>query len=286
MSKSAFLIGVFLLNFGLSARAEEVVNSSTDSSRTKSILSDVKFSYAAWLKGATLENVDGNADGKGTNLSVRNYQDLSYSFTPDWRAEVAGEFRQYFRPADPKKKDRKDFEWRDPEVGVNRKNVWANDNMNLAARLRYRMPISDYNRANQNKEWDEGKGSLRTKVTLGGTFNDGLIITSLPLDYVVRFANQTHKVRQDYYLKARPSFGYRLHKTVVAKLEYETGEINHKTNGTWTKFNDADLGQTVNVLADWTPIADLLVTPQIAWGKDSFRLNKAELSLYAKYAFL
>jgi hypothetical protein len=61
---------------------------------------------------------------------------------------------------------------------------------------------------------------------------------------------------------------------------------NHRTDGTWTKFNDKVLGQTASLGVDWYPVKALQLSPQVSWGRESFRFNAAELSFYAKYAFL
>lgn len=245
-----------------------------------------EFSYAMLFKGSTIDHLDGNANGKGANLNLRHYQDYGWKLDDKWKLTGSTQFRQYFRPADPKKIDQKALEWRDPSVGVARKDVWKRGEQAVSAKMKYYIPATDYNAENVEKEYDEGKGSLNAGATYTNRFADGDLGLRVPVEANYRFNKNEHKVRQDYWFGARPSLSYRTSREASVKVEYYTGDINHKTNGTWTKFNDPAIGQTAALGLDWVPTREFLLSPQVTWGRQDFRFNAAEVSLYASYIFL
>jgi|GEM_PF-4044969 len=265
--------------------AESPVSQSVSGSGALSF-EKINFSWATLVKGSTIQYMDGNSNGKGTNLSWRNYPTLGYRATEKLKVEAGGQFRQYFRPADPKKKGQKDFEWRDPYAGVSLRDLWKGETSSVSAKARYYIPATEYTRLNRNKEYDEGRGSFQVGAAYSQKFMDGTYSLYAPLDVNYRLNAFDHKVRQDYWFGIRPSMAYRVSQSTSARVEYYTGDLNHKTDGTWTRFNDPVIGQTAGVALDWYPVKDLLVSPMVNWGRESFRLNAAEVTLYAKYAFL
>ncbi len=263
---------------------ETVAGTSTADDRL--LPSEAEFSYALLFKGASIEHPDGNSNGKGANLNLRHYQNYGYRFNDKWRLEGGTYFRQYFRPADPKRVDQGALEWRDPYLGISRRDLWRKGGQALSAKARYYIPLSDYTAGNAVKEYDDGRGSAQVGVAYTNKFADGLLGLRIPFEANYRFNKNEHKVRQDYWFGSRPSLTCRTSSTTSAKVEYYTGDINHKTDGSWTKFNDPVIGQTAALGFDWTPNREFLLSPQITWGRKDFRFNAAEVSLYASYRFL
>lgn len=284
MKTPSFII-LALFSLTLPAHGAETGTSVSQPSAGLS-LKGAEFSYAMLLKGSSIQYPDGNSNGKGTNLSLRHYQDYGYRLGDTWKLTGGTHFRQYFRPADPKRVDQGALEWRDPFLGVSRKDVWKSGEQAISAKARYFLPITDYNASNVEKEYDEGKGSLQVGATYTSKLADGLLGLRVPVEANYRFNKNEHKVRQDYWFGSRPSLSCRTGSTTSAKIEYYTGDINHKTNGTWTKLNDPVIGQTAALGFDWTPTRELLLAPQITWGRQDFRFNAAEISMYASYIFL
>ncbi len=279
-------LNLTLVNLSRNAQAAETPVGSSVSEEGMLSFERIDFDVAMLMKGSTMQYMDGNRTGKGTDLSLRTYPSIAFRLTDKWKAQFGGQFRQYFRPDDPKKKDRKNFEWRDPYAGFSRKDIWKSQTAFLSGKVRYYFPITEYNRLNRVKEYDEGGGSLQVGFGYGQDFSDGIINLYAPLEMNYRFNALEHKVRQDYWFGVRPALSYRVTPKTSARVEYYTGDLNHRTDGTWTKFNDPVIGQTAGIAIDWYPVKELLVSPMVNWGRERFRFNAAELTVYAKYAFL
>jgi hypothetical protein len=279
---------LFLALFTLNASAEEsIVNAASESSSRfnwNSLLEKSELSYAALLTGPSTKYLDGNKDGRGTNLTLRNYVSASFEFAKNWEAETGVEFRRYFRPVDPKKPGRSDFEWRDPFVSVDRKNIVKTDRFSLAAKLRYFIPATAYNKSNVKKEYDSGNGTIGTRITPSWKLGDFFVSCYGEFNY--RFDENAPKVRQDYYVKAKPFVSYKFARNWSAKVEYSTGDLNHRTNGKWTKFNDPAIGQNVYTGVTWTATKKLSISPSLGWGPGSLQLRDTEVSVFASYYIL
>lgn len=282
------LFALLLTLFTLNAQAEEsaaLVNESSSRFDWSSMLEKTDLSYSLLFTGATLQHPDANLDGKGSNYTWRNYVSAGYEFAKNWQAETGVEFRQYFRPEDPKKPGRSNFEWRDPYVGIDRKNVVKTDRFSLALKGRYYIPATEYNKSNVGKEWDQGNGALSLKATPAWNLGDFYLSCATEVQY--KFAEAKNlKVHQNYSFKIKPMASYRFHKQWSAKLEYSTGDINHRTNGRWTKLNDPAIGQNVYTGVTWTATKKLSVSPSIGWSTGSLQLRKTELGLFASYYLL
>ena len=276
---------VLLLTF-LFSTPSFAAETGTVTSAAGTPLTSAELSYAMLFKGSSIQYLDGNSNGRGTNLSLRHYQDFAYRLDDKWKLTGGTHFRQYFRPADPKRVDQGALEWRDPSVGVSRKDIWRQGDQAVGAKAKFYLPVTDYNASNVEKEYDEGKGSLNVGGTYSTKFYDGLLALRVPVDFNYRFNKNEHKVRQDYWIGSRPSLSCRTGRETAVKVEYYTGDLNHRTNGRWTKINEPNIGHTAALGFDWTPAREVLVAPQITWGRQDFRFNAAELSLYASYIFL
>lgn len=281
MSFLCSLIFIFTSSFSWSATPE-----STSFLNWNQVQSTLDASYAALLVGPTLDHLDANLDGKGTNMNLRNYLNVDGRFLEQWKFGIGLEARQYFRPADPKRPDRKEFEWRDPIVSLGRDKIVEKGNYNFAAKLKYTVPMSEYNKSNVGKSYDSGNGEWNLSLNSGWKFKDGDWYVGFPVDLYYKMAEAPPTVREDYSTRAKPFVSYRIAAKYSAKVEYSTGYLRHFTNGKWSKFNDKALGQKIFLGLSYLPFKGLIVSPGFTWGSDSYRLNSAEASLYASYAFL
>lgn len=249
-------------------------------------LKRVGGNYGALLLGPTLQHPDGNLDGKGANISLRNYLSLDVKVTPEWEVETGGELRQTWRPVDPKKPNRKNLEARDPYVGIARKDIYRGDIFSLGARARYFIPVTDHNKSKVGKPEDSGNGSTNFSLKPAWKFLDGDLYVACSFDAYYNIPERAPAVREDYSLRARPLISYRIVKKFAAKVEYDSGILRHSTNGKWTKFNDRFTGQRLFVGGSWSPTSAFGLSPSLSWGSHTFRLNRAEVSLFANYKFL
>lgn len=252
----------------------------------RSLANRVDASYALLALGPTLEHMDGNLDGRGGYLSLRNYLNFDYELAPNLKAEVGGEFRQYFRPVDPKKPGRSNFESRDPYLGLSRRDLFQRGNFSLSARGKAFLPVTAYNKTKRGSTFDTGRGQLQLGIGPQWRFRDGSVTVSCATEASINFAAGENPRRENYSVKMKPAAAYRFSPQWSSKLEYSTGDLRHNKLGKWSKFNDKDLGHKVTVYGNYSPIRELLVSPALAWGRDTWRLKKAEVSLYASYAFL
>lgn len=285
---SRFSIFVLVL-LSLSAHAEESAAPSAAAetvsrSNWRNVVESTNLSYAMLLTGPTIRHLDGDLDGKGTYLNFRNYVSAGYDFAENWEVETGVEFRRYVRPQDKRNPNRSDFEWRDPYAGVNRSNIVRNGNFSLSGKLRYFIPATEYNKSNVGKEYDQGNGSLSARVTPAYRMGDWYL--SCATEFAYRFAERAPKVRQDYFVELKPLLSYRFAPKWSAKLEYATGDLNHRTNGTWTKFNDPFIGQALYTGVTWNATKQFSVSPSLGWGPGHFLLKETEVSLYASYYIL
>jgi len=281
---------VFLFSFSPSAFAAEVetaTSTSGSSSRFdwRSALEKTRASYGILILGPTVKNLDGNIDGKGAFVSMRNYLSLDYAVAKDWELESGWEVRQTFRPADPKKPQRKDFEMRDPFAGFSRKNIIRGDAFSLGARARYFLPVTEHNKSKVGTPEDAGNGELNVGLSPAWKFGD--VSVGCGLDFYYKFKEGTPKVHENYAVRAKPLVSYRIAAKFAAKVEYQTGVLRHQTNGKWTKFNDRSTGQRVLAGGSWNPTRSLTLSPALGWGnRGTFQMKATELSLFATYNFL
>lgn len=274
---------------GLNAFAEvsdapAPIEESASRANWREILDKTNLSYAMLLTGPTVRHLDGDLNGKGTYLNFRNYVSAGYDFAKDWEVESGVEFRRYVRPRDPKKPNRSDFEWRDPYAGLSRSNIVRRGNFSLSGKLRYFIPATEYNKSNVGREYDQGNGAVSARVTPAWRRGDFYLSLATELSY--RFAEKAPKVRQDYFVKMKPLLSYRFARQWSAKLEYATGDLNHRTNGTWTKFNDPNIGQALYTGVTWTATKQLSMSPSLGWGPGRFQLKETTVSLFASYYIL
>jgi hypothetical protein len=279
------MLSTLLLLATFSFAAEETTPSSSFLSWNQ-MQQTLDASYAALLKGSTLDHLDGNQDGKGTNVSLRNYLSLDGKFSEFWKAGISFEGRQYFRPVDAKNPNRKDFEWRDPIVSIGRDKILEKDAYSFSAKIKYAIPMTEYNKSNVGKTHDSGNGEWNLSLSNGWKFRDGDIYAGFPVDLYYKMAEAPPVVREDYSVRAKPFVSYRIAAKYSAKVEYSTGNIRHTTNGKWSKLNDKALGQTLFAGITYVPINGLQISPGLTWGSSTYRLNSAEASLYASYLFL
>lgn len=243
------------------------------------------FEYEVQLKGASLEHLDGNADGRGTNLGVRHYQDFSYQLAPPFALEAGTQFRHYFKPASGKKTtDARVLEWRDPYVGLGASDFWKQGPQSVSGELHYYLPVTEYNEGYRASEFDEGRGVLHAEAWYARRL--GAFKLKAPFEVNYRFNAKEHPRRYDYWVGAKPSLSYHLARATALKGEYYTGDLNHRTGGTWTRLNDRKLGQSVALALEWKPAEGAEISPEVKWGREQFRFNAAELSLSAAFVFL
>jgi len=273
--------------FSIQAVAAEPSPTTTQSSFDWSnAFERVSAKYSALLLGPTVQHLDGDLDGKGTNISLRNYFSLDVKVAPDWEAEAEWEVRQAWRPVDPKRPNRKNLEARDPHVGIARKNIYRGDIFSFGARARYYIPVTEHNKSKIGKRDDFGNGEANFGLRPAWRFLDGDLYVGCGLDAYYNIAKQAPAVREDYSLRARPLVSYRIAKKFATKVEYDSGTLRHSTDGKWTKFNDRNSGQRLFVGGSWYPTKALTLSPSFSWGSHTFRLNRAGVSLFANYSFL
>lgn len=283
-----FILALFLLTGAAQAADTATVADTTSTARfdwTRAF-EKVNASYSALLLGPNLQSMRGDLDGRGTNMHVRNYLSAGVEVAKDWEVGAGWEVRQYWRPADPKKPDRKNLEARDPYLSVNRRNFIRTDLFSLGARARFFFPVSESTKANIGKTYDSGRGSLNVTVTPYWRFFDGDVGISCATEFWYNFDKAAAANRENYSVKAKPLVSYRFARKFAAKVEYNTGTIRHANNGKWSKLNDKGLGQKLYAGITYYPNASLSINPSLGWGSDTFRLNRAEVSLYASYNFL
>lgn len=249
-------------------------------------LDKINLSYGALLLGPNLQSMDGNLDGRGTNMHVRNFFSAGVDVAKDWEVDAGWEVRQYWRPVDPKRPDRKNLEPRDPYLGMSRRNLIRTDRFSLGSRARFFFPVSDSTKANIGKTYDSGNGSANVTITPYWRFLDGDLGVSCAAEFWYNFDKAAAANRENYSIKVKPIVSYRFARKYAAKVEYNTGTIRHANNGKWSKLNDKGLGQKLYAGVTYYPNSQLSLNPALGWGSDTFRLNRAEVSLYASYNFL
>jgi len=280
------LVFLFLSAPGAFAAEGDTTLTSTGSNFDwRSALEKVHASYGVLFLGPTIKNLDGDIEGKGAYVSMRNYLSLDYALAKDWELESGWEVRQTFRPADPKKPQRKDLEMRDPFAGVSRKNIIQGEVFSLGARARYFLPVTEYNKSKVGTPEDAGNGELNLGMSPSWKFGD--LYVGCGLDFYYKFVEGTPKVHENYAVKAKPLVSYRIASKFAAKVEYQTGTLRHMTNGKWSKFNDRFTGQRVLAGGSWNPTRSLSLSPALGWGNlGTFQIKATELSLFATYYFL
>ncbi|RZA07729.1 MAG: hypothetical protein EOP11_06905 [Proteobacteria bacterium] len=251
-----------------------------------SLFEKMHATYSGLLEGPRMDHLDGNLDGKGSFLQVKNYVNADYEVAPNWKAELNTEFRQYFRAEDPSRPGRPDFEMRDPSLGISRRNIVEAGAFTLSGRTRYGIPVSQNTRARVGKSFDTGKGSLYLQAVPAWRWRDGALSLTCPVEMYVNFAKAPTAAREQYSLKAKAQVAYQLAKSWAAKLEYSTGDVRHNARGQWSKLNDRELGHKVMAGAAFAPIKQIVLNPSLTWGREHWRLNQPEISLYASYNFL
>jgi hypothetical protein len=245
-----------------------------------------EFDYEVELKGSTIEHLDGNSSGRGADFQIRHYQDLGYELAKGWRLEGGTQFRQVFKPANPKKSDQRAVEFRDPYVGLGLKDFWRSGDQSLSGEAHYFLPVTDYNESNRGKADDEGRGLLHIEASYSHRLVGERLRLKAPLELNYRFAKAELSQRYDYWVGFKPTVAWKTGRATAVKAEYYTGDLNHHTSGSWTRLNDPKLGQTVALQLEWKPTDGTEITPEVKWGRQSFRFNAAELGLSAVFSFL
>jgi hypothetical protein len=248
--------------------------------------SKVGLSYGGLLLGPSLQSMEGNLDGRGTNISLRNYFSADVEVARDWEVQAGWELRRYWRPADPKNPNRSDFDPRDPYLGLSRRNLIRAGAFSLGAKARYFIPVSNYTKAQVGKTYDSGRGALNVSAYPYLRLLDGDLGISCTAEFWYNFDKAAAANRENYSVKAKPLVSYRFARKFAAKVEYNTGTIRHAQNGKWSKLNDKFLGQKLYAGITYYPNPSLSLNPSLGWGSDTFRLNRAEVSLFASYSFL
>lgn len=244
-----------------------------------------RLDYELGLKGSTIEHLDGNDDGRGANFQIRHYQDAGYEVARNVRLEGGTQFRQLFKPANPKKSDQRAVEFRDPYVGMGFKDFVKQRHGSFSGEAHYYLPLTEYNESNRGKPDDEGNGLLHLEAWYSRQLGDALRLKA-PLELNYRFNRAELKQRYDYWVGFKPSLAYKTGRSTAAKVEYYSGDLNHHTSGSWTRLNDPKLGQTLALKLEWKPSDGAEITPEVKWGRQQFRFNAAELSLSAVFAIL
>ncbi len=244
------------------------------------------FDYELAVKGGSFDHLDGNSDGKGANFQIRHYQDFKFLLIPGLRLEAGTQFRQVFKPANPKKSDQRAVEFRDPYLGIGIPDFWKQKSRSFSAEIHYYLPFSEHNESRWGKLDDEGRGLLHFETWYSQKLGQDRWRMKLPVELNYRRAKVALEDRYDYWIGFKPSLSYKTGRRTTAKVEYFTGELNHRTNGSFTRLNDPKLGQTLAFQLEWKPIENAELTPEIKWGREKFRFGAAELSLSAVYSFL
>lgn len=283
-----FIVALFLIAGAAQAAETATVTDTASTTRFDwaQAFDKVNASYSALLLGPNIQSMDGNLDGRGTNMHVRNYLSLGVDVAKDWEVDSGWEVRQYWRPVDPKNPNRSNLEARDPYLGLSRRNLIRTERFSLGARARFFLPVSDYTKAQVGKTYDSGRGALNVNISPYLRLLDGDLGISCTTEFWYNFDKAAAANRENYSVKAKPLVSYRFARKFAAKVEYNTGTIRHANNGKWSKLNDKGLGQKLYAGVTYYPNRNLSLNPSLGWGSDTFRLNRAEVSLYASYSFL
>lgn len=245
-------------------------------------------SVSTLLTGPSAQSLDGNRDGRGTNLLLRFYPSYSYDITKVVSLGIGDEIRKYFRPMDPKNPNKSSWEARDPYVGFyfyKFINVRRSD-FSVSGKFRYYVPVSSYTKSYIGKNLDSGNGQINAGLSPAKKFLDGKLYTSVSTDYYYRIAQRPPRVREDHTFKINPLVSYSLSRKVDYKVEYSTGYIRHSTDGKWSKLNDPILGHTVSTGITWYPTRKWSVSPSVSWGKNTWRIADTEISVYSSLTLL
>lgn len=250
------------------------------------ILKKARFTYSGLLEGPRLDHMDGNLDGRGTFLQIKNYLNADYEVAPNWRVELNGEFRQYFRPVDPRRPDRGSFEWRDPSIGIARRNLFERGNFALAARMRYALPVTQDTKGRVGRAFDTGRGSIYVQAVPVWRFRDGTFTLTCPVESYINLPKGEAPNREQFSVKAKVQLAYQLAKKWAARAEYSTGDLRRAHDGKWSNINERSLGHKVMAGAAYAPVREVVLNPSVTWGRGQWRLNQPEVSLFASYNFL
>lgn len=282
------LLALGTLHFASSALAASAATPSAGaiSESDHAFAGKAKLDYELELKGSTIEHLDGNSSGKGADFQIRHYQDFGYEVSESWRIEAGTQFRQLFKPANPKKSDQRAVEFRDPYIGFGLKDFWKSEDQSLSGEAHYYLPITEYNESNRGKADDQGRGLLHMEAWYSHRLVGERLRLKAPLELNYRFAKAELSQRYDYWVGFKPSVAWKTSRVTALKAEYYTGDLNHHTSGSWTRLNDPRLGQTVALQLEWKPVDGTEITPEVKWGRQSFRFNAAELGLSAAFSFL
>ena len=281
---------LFLVLFALPAfafAAEENASISESRFSLSSLRKNSTASLGMLLTGGSFQSLDGK-EGAGKNFNLRFYPSLGYKFTRVTSIGYGQEFRQYFRDKDPKRPNRKEFEVRDPYLGLSFYRFVNTRGFALSGKVRFYFPVTEYTKTSIGKSYDNGKGQWNAGVTPSQKFIDGDLTLSAPIDYYYRIAKNPPKVREDHSFKVSPQVSYRLNRKVDAKVEYSTGYIRHMNNAKnkWTKLNDPILGHSLSTGISWYATDNWSLSPSLRWSNNSWRLDRTEVSVYSNIAIL
>jgi len=251
-----------------------------------SIFEKMHASYSGLLEGPRMDHLDGNLDGKGTFLQIKNYVNADYEVAPNWRVELNTEFRQYFRPEDPKRPGRPNFEMRDPSLGLARRNIVDRGNFTLSGRTRFFLPVSDNTRGRVGKAFDTGNGSVYFQAVPSWRWLDGKLSLTCPVETYINLPKRRIANSEEYSIKAKTQVAYQVAHKWAARVEYSTGDVRHTHDGHWSKLRDREMGHKVVAGAAYAPVKEMVLNPALTWGRDRWRLKEPEVSLFASYNFL
>ena len=286
------LCAAFALSAPTLARAaegENVLTSNADAGKRfsfGSLFEKMHATYSGLLEGPRMDHLDGNLDGKGSFIQIKNYLNADYEVANNWRAELNGEFRQFFRPDDPKRPGRSNFEMRDPSIGIARRNIVDTGSFTLSARARYALPISQDTKSRVGKVFDTGDGSFYLQAVPNWRFRDGALTLTCPVESYINLPGRRVANQEQYSIKAKAQVAYQVARQWAARIEYSTGDLRRNNAGHWSKLNDAFLGHKVMAGAAFAPVKQIVLNPSLTWGRAHWRLNQPEVSFFASYNFL
>ncbi len=257
-----------------------------ESRSSPSLFDRINANYGFLFLGPTVSHLDGNLDGRGTNMHMRNYFSVGYELTKNTELSTGIEVRQYWRPNDPRRPDRANLEARDPYLNIRQQRIIDAGTFTLAARMRYFFAVSDWSKARLKTRQDSGNGTLNPTLYPSLSLADGDLRLSCTIGAYINLPKNAPAIREDYSLEVIPTVAYRMSPKWSTRVRFDSGDMIHSTDGRWSKLNNRFTGHNVYAGVVFTPTRSLMLNPELGWGSDTFRIDQTELSLFASYNFL
>jgi hypothetical protein len=273
------------------------------------ITKNMRAFYEMWLRGMNTQALSGNTRGNGTSLAINHTFGVGYRINSKWAVGITQGFTQTIddKPAteaDP---------WiaNDPYLALSNTSIWKNDayGLNLFGYVRYYLPVSRANRRNVDRAaaTEAGNGSIRLYFNPTKTWLDGRLTLNFVVFGQYRLAKRSNAdrieattvrdaggtvttagnpTRENFYVIIDPLLAYTLSPSAEIYIEYATGLLKHRTDGTLSKLNDPDDGQYVSVGTNLLVGKKLLLNPYLSAGPVFRGVKNTDIGLIASYTFL